>query len=91
MAVYVDNAMIPFRGMRMNHLLADTLEELLAMATLLKTDHKWLQKAGTHQEHFDICERRRLLAIEHGAIAITYREAGRITYARRLAVRQAAE
>ncbi len=83
MAVYVDDAMIPFRGMLMNHMLADTREELLEMATLLRTDHKWIQMPGTHKEHFDICERRRLLALSHGAIAITYREAGRITYRRR--------
>jgi hypothetical protein len=83
MAVYVDDAMIPFRGMLMNHMLADTTDELLAMATRLHTDHKWLQMPGTHKEHFDICERRRLLAFSHGAIAITYREAGRFTYRRR--------
>jgi hypothetical protein len=91
MAVYVDNAMIPFRGMQMNHMLADTLEELLAMATRLNTDHRWLQKPGTHQEHFDICARRRELAISYGAVAITYREAGRMTYRRRQEIRVAAE
>jgi hypothetical protein len=83
MAVYVDNAMIPFRGMRMNHMLADTLDELLHMATLLNTDHKWLQYQGTHKEHFDICARRRLLAIRYGAVSISYKEAGRMVYRRR--------
>lgn len=83
MAVYVDNAMIPFRGYRMNHLLADTLDELLEMASLIGIDHNWLQKPGTHQEHFDISAERRILALEAGAIAISYREAGRITYTRR--------
>lgn len=83
MAVYVDNAMIPFRGMLMNHMLADSRGELLAMATALESDHRWLQKAGTHKEHFDICARRRILAIDLGAIPISYREAGRLTYRRR--------
>ncbi|UTW56691.1 DUF4031 domain-containing protein [Kordiimonas sp. SCSIO 12610] len=83
MTVYVDNAMIPFRGMRMSHMLADTRDELLHMATLLQTDHKWIQYKGTHKEHFDICERRRLLALEYGAIAISYKQAGRIVYRRR--------
>jgi hypothetical protein len=86
MTVYVDDAMIPFRGMLMNHMLADTLGELLHMATLLQTDHKWLQYKGTHKEHFDICTRRRLLAFEFGAIAISYKQAGRIVYERRKAM-----
>ena len=86
MAVYVDDAMIPFRGMLMNHMLADSRGELLEMATALNTDHRWLQKAGTHKEHFDICQRRRDRAIELGAIPITYRQAGRMVYLRRLEV-----
>lgn len=67
----------------MNHMLADSLEELLAMATKIGMDHKWLQKAGTHQVHFDISAERRAIALSYGAIAITYKEAGRITYQRR--------
>lgn len=85
MAVYVDDAMIPFKGMLMNHMLADTREELLAMATALETSHIWLQKAGTYKEHFDICEKRRAKAIELGAVKITYRDAGRMIYRRRRA------
>lgn len=91
MAVYVDNAMIPFHGLHMNHMLADTDAELLAMATRLGIDHKWLQKPGTHQVHFDISAERRALALSFGAISITYKQAGRITYARKMAMKQAAE
>ena len=91
MAVYVDNAMIPFHGLLMNHMLADTSEELLAMATRLGIDHKWLQKPGTHQEHFDISAERRALALAFGAVSITYKQAGRITYTRRIAMKKAAE
>ena len=83
MAVYVDDAMIPFKGMLMCHMLADSRAELLDMATYLDTDHKWLQKPGTHKEHFDICAARRARALALGAIAITYREAGRMIYRRR--------
>lgn len=67
----------------MNHMLADSEEELLAMATKIGMDHKWLQKAGTHQVHFDVSAERRTIALSYGAIAITYKEAGRITYQRR--------
>ncbi len=91
MAVYVDNAMIPFHGLHMNHMLADSLEELLAMATRLGIDHKWLQYGGTHREHFDISAERRALALAFGAQAITYRESGRITYRRRQVMLLAAE
>lgn len=91
MAVYVDNAMIPFHGLHMNHMLADTVEELLAMATMLGIDHKWLQKPDTHQVHFDISAERRALALSFGAVSITYKQAGRITYTRKIAMRRAAE
>ncbi len=91
MAVYVDNAMIPFHGLHMNHMLADSTEELLAMATRLGIDHKWLQKTGTHQEHFDISAERRALALALGAKGITYKQAGRITYSRRQAMQKAAK
>lgn len=91
MAVYVDNAMIPFHGLHMNHMLADSLEELLAMATRLGIDHKWLQYEGTHREHFDISAERRALALAFGAVSITYRESGRITYRRRQVMLMAAE
>ena len=91
MAVYVDNAMIPFHGLHMNHMLADTVDELLEMATKLGIDHKWLQKPGTHQVHFDISAERRALALAMGAVSITYKQAGRITYARKMAMKQAAE
>lgn len=85
MAVYVDDAMIPFHGMLMNHMLADTSAELLEMATLIGIEHKWLQKAGTYQEHFDISAERRAIALSCGAISITYKQAGRMTYERRKA------
>ncbi len=91
MAVYVDNAMIPFHGLAMNHMLADSSEELLAMATRIGVEHKWLQYEGTHREHFDISAERRALALVFGATSITYRESGRITYRRRQIMLLAAE
>lgn len=91
MAVYVDDAMIPFHGLAMNHMLADSSAELRAMATQLGIDHKWLRYEGTHREHFDISAERRALALAFGAISITYRESGRITYRRRQIVMKAGD
>jgi len=54
----------------MCHMLADTTEELLAMANRIGLQHKWIQKAGTPEEHFDVSLSRRKLAIQFGAIEI---------------------
>ena len=48
MTVYVDNMQAPFGRMKMCHMVADTSEELLAMADKIGVQRKWLQKAGTH-------------------------------------------
>ncbi|WP_088649699.1 DUF4031 domain-containing protein [Marinibacterium profundimaris] len=89
MAVYVDNMHLTEMGRfgpyRMCHMLADTTEELLAMADRIGMDHKWIQKAGTVHEHFDIPTYRRRMAVLYGAIEITMIEAGRIVSARRKA------
>lgn len=82
MAVYVDDFDKPYRGMKMSHMIADSREELLSMAELIGVDKKWIQKAGTHQEHFDICLSKKKLAIQNGAILITRRQLGRMTWQR---------
>lgn len=74
--VYVDNARIKFGRMKMCHMIADTTEELLKMATLIEINHKWIQNRCTYREHFDICLSKRQLAIESGAIPISQRELG---------------
>lgn len=68
MSVYVDNFQFPYRGMKMSHMVADTTEELLAMADKIGVQRKWLQPAkGKFPEHFDVCESKRQAAIEAGA------------------------
>lgn len=78
MAVYVDDAVHPFGRMRMCHMWADTLEELLAMADRVGVDRKWIQghptlSFGKHRAaswvHFDIAKGKRALAVRHGAVA----------------------
>ena len=68
--VYVDSTGTWFRNMRMYHLVADTTDELLAMADLIGLSREYRQYAGTPKEHFDVSASKRLLALKHGAIAV---------------------
>lgn len=83
MSIYVDNMRAQFGRMKMCHMLADSTAELLAMADRIGVDRKWLQKAGTAHEHFDIALSKRALAVEAGAIEVSMMELGRIIRARR--------
>ncbi len=83
MSVYVDDMMAPYRGMRMSHMLADTPDELLAMADRIGVQRRWIQHEGTYKEHFDISLTKRALAVQHGAVEITWKEAGQMVAARR--------
>jgi hypothetical protein len=74
MAVYVDDMEAPFGRLIMCHMIADTTQELLAMATKIGVRSKWIQKAGDAREHFDICKSKRVLAVTNGAIEITMRD-----------------
>lgn len=74
MAVFVDDMKAPYRGMVMCHMAADSTAELLAMADRIKVSRKWIQAAGTHREHFDICQAKRALAVTFGAVEVTQRE-----------------
>ena len=84
MAVYVDNMRAGFGRMVMCHMVADTTAELLTMADAIGVRRKWLQKAGTHYEHFDICLSKRNLAVQLGAVELTMRELAYMLRARRL-------
>ena len=70
-SVYVDDAFIPYGRMLMSHMMADSTEELLAMATKIDLHHRWLQKAGTYKEHFDVSKSYRKDALANGAIAVS--------------------
>lgn len=62
----------------MCHMIADSTDELLAMADRIGVDRRWLQHAGTAREHFDISLSKRMLAVRHGASEITTREVVRL-------------
>lgn len=74
MAVYVDSYNASFGRMVMCHMSADSREELYAMVDRIGVQRKWLQKAGTWCEHFDICQSKRKRAVAAGAIEVTARE-----------------
>lgn len=78
MSVYVDHLRTPYGGMKMSHMLADTSAELLDMATKIGVRHKWLKKYGQPDEHFDVCDSKRALAIEHGALRVSSSQLVRI-------------
>lgn len=91
MTVYVDDMAAPYRGMIMCHMIADTRQELFAMATALNLAHKWCQYPGTWKEHFDISKGYREHAVRLGAVQITKRELARKVNARYTAQLQRAE
>jgi hypothetical protein len=48
------------------------------MADRIGVKRKWIQRAGTYYEHFDICKAKRALAVRHGAVEVDLREAGEL-------------
>lgn len=85
MTVYVDSMRASYGRMKMCHMIADSTDELLAMADKIGVARKWLQKAGTAHEHFDIALSKRDLAVKAGAVEVSMMDLGRIIRARRAA------
>lgn len=71
MTVYVDDhyrhSSSEFRGMRMSHMIADTDEELQAMARKLKLRPEW-----QHNDHYDLAASKRHEALKLGAVNVDY-------------------
>lgn len=72
MSVYVDEAVWPYGRMVMCHMIADTDDELHAMADKLGVSRRWHQKSN--YSHYDICKSKRAMAVSMGAIEIGRRE-----------------
>ncbi|WP_396616004.1 DUF4031 domain-containing protein [Lysobacter soli] len=70
MTVYVDDAVHLWRGRRWAHLMADTLDELHAMAERLDIPRRAFQNK-TSGAHYDVPSELRERAIELGAMAIS--------------------
>lgn len=78
MSVYVDNMRAKFGRLILCHMLADTMEELHAMADQIGIHRKWFQG-----DHYDICLSKRAEAVKLGAIEVTMREIATIRRAQR--------
>jgi hypothetical protein len=83
--VYVDDMRAAFGRMVMCHMLADSTGELLAMADLIGVQRRWLQKAGTPHEHFDIALSKRALAVAAGAAEVDRKGVAELIARRRAA------
>jgi len=83
MTVYVDNMRAPYGRMVMCHMIADTEDELHAMADRIGVARRWYQG-----DHYDIALSKRALAVQYGAKELTMRELARITVARRIAAQR---
>ncbi len=82
MTVYVDDMyrlpMGRFRRMKMSHMMADTDDELHAMADRIRVARKWFQG-----DHYDIAITKRVLAVAAGAVEITTREMAAYSWLKR--------
>lgn len=69
MSVYVDRVEIGYGRMVMCHMIADSLDELHAMADHIGIARRWFQSPPKASfPHYDIAKSKRALAIEAGAI-----------------------
>ncbi|WP_045736785.1 DUF4031 domain-containing protein [Xanthomonas sp. MUS 060] len=89
MTVYVDNMRTKFGRMVMCHMLADSREELDAMAERIGVAHRWIQHPGTVKEHYDIALSARAKAVKAGAVEIDMRDTARMMRERRMLVQEA--
>ena len=66
--IYVDNAYIVYRGMRMCHLMSDQVDnaEIHDFANKIGLKREWF-----HQDHYDISQSKRTQAIAMGAVETT--------------------
>lgn len=72
MTVYVDDMRAAYGRMKMCHMMADTLDELHAMADRIGVARSWFQ--DTMRPHYDIALSKRALAIAAGAREVTLRQ-----------------
>ena len=84
--LYVDHVRIPFGRMLMNHLMANTPEELREAAEQLGLS-AYIQSPGTEKEHLDVSESKRREALAMGARPVTGRELVNLVQTKRAAIR----
>jgi len=70
MSVYVDTSLYVYGQMVMCHMIADTPDELHAMADRIGVARRWFQAPPRASfPHYDIAKSKRALAVAAGAIA----------------------
>jgi hypothetical protein len=84
MTVYVDDMRAPFGRMVMCHMIADTDDELHAMAEQIGVARRWWQAPPKHSSHYDIALSKREIAVELGAVEITWRQTAAMCRRRRM-------
>lgn len=85
MAVYVDDMRARYGRMVMCHMLADTDDELHAMAARIGVARQhWQSPQQTSGSHYDIALSKRALAVAAGAIQITWKQASAMNARRRI-------
>lgn len=80
MAVFVDDAALPFKGKPRFHLCASTVDELHRFAAQVGVRPCWFHR-GASFPHYDITAPQRDLAILQGAQAVRFRDIKRLTLA----------
>lgn len=80
MTVYVDDMAAPFKPAHapgrtyvMCHMMADTEDELHAMADKIGVARRWFQRVRSGN-HYDITKSKRAVAVRFGAVEISTRE-----------------
>ncbi len=77
MAVYVDELVeYPGKG-RWCHMVSKDLDELHAMAARIGLRREWFQHRARHP-HYDLMAYSRALAVQNGAVEVSWREMVRI-------------
>jgi hypothetical protein len=84
MTVYVDSMRAKLGRMVMCHMVADSDDELHAMADRIGVARKWHQAPPKHDSHYDIALSKREAAVAAGAIEITWKQLGCMVMRRRM-------
>ena len=72
MSVYVDTARRAFGRTKLSHMIADTIDELHAMADRIGVKRKWFQASPPASwPHYDVSDGKRVMAIRAGAVMST--------------------